>query len=286
MTQKYVVSHFDQQSGPFDEQELRAKWKQGQLLPIDYVFDESKNDWVLVVERFGWAITAGTTHPPPLKRQAQQPVKPLEVSGPSVVKEWKRHAAHGARIKLVNGVGEIDLSPLKPGTIEFALQDSTASMLKMNEPLHIHVKPADPVRIEWEFSPQNTVGGDLKIQVRALDGLGYVCSDYEAPYSLKIQGSTDQDVSFKLANGIATVTLSHTKAETWKISLAGGKDVLQLPKEKSFTWEPGPAARLVLDGPQEYVAGHPLKVQVKAVDAYGNLAKTFQGTVLLEIKAS
>jgi hypothetical protein len=65
-----------------------------------------------------------------------------------------------------------------------------------------------------------------------------------------------------------------------------GSRQLKMPEAKSLEWQPGPATRLILDGPPEYVAGHPLKVHVKAIDQYGNVAKTFQGTVILEVKAS
>jgi len=90
-----------------------------------------------------------------------------------------------------------------------------------------------------------------------------------------------------IAGGLATVKLANTKAESWKLTVHyHGTRALRLPEAKTLEWQPGPAARLILDGPPELVAGNPLKVQVKAVDQYGNLARTFQGTVILEVKAS
>jgi hypothetical protein len=58
-----------------------------------------------------------------------------------------------------------------------------------------------------------------------------------------------------------------------------------LPNAFKVDWQPGPAVRLVLDGSPELVAGSSTKVQVKAVDQYGNLANTFTGTLNLEVKA-
>src|SRR5579871_3843031 len=54
-TTKFVVSHMDEQMGPFDEQQLKAAWSKGEILPIDYVYDEAKQDWILLAERFPWA---------------------------------------------------------------------------------------------------------------------------------------------------------------------------------------------------------------------------------------
>lgn len=290
MTQKFVLSQFDQQFGPFDETELRQKWKLGQLLPIDYVFDESRQDWVLVAERFGWAVAPGTTHPPPLKRvssvASQTQGKPLEVSGASVMREWKKASAQGAKVKLIDGLGEIDLSPLQPGRVELALQESSAVLLKLQEPLQIHVKPAEPVEVTWTFAGEQTVGQEIEVKLKCLDALGFVCGGFVGQFTLKIHGSgSPQEIPVTMNSGHAAVTLKNTKAENWKVTLIDPTARLRMPETRSLTWQPGPAVRLVLDGPQEYVAGHPLKVQVKAVDSFGNLAKTFQGTVILEIKA-
>lgn len=265
MTQKFILSQFDQQIGPFDENELRAKWKGGELLPIDYVFDDSKQDWVLVAERFGWAIAPGTTHPPPLK--------PLKVSG--------------TKVKLTDGIGEFDLSPLQPGVVHLALHNSSSMLLKLQEPLQIQVKPAEPVEVAWSFTADQTVGQDIEVKVKGLDALGFVATEFNDRVVLRIEGGeAPQEVPVQLKRGQASAVLHNIKAETWKLSLhyIGGKK-LRLPEPRSLTWQPGPATRLILDGPQEYVAGHPLKVQVKAVDNFGNLAKTFQGTVTLEVKA-
>src|SRR5579872_2706511 len=74
---KYVVSHLDEQMGPFDEAELKAKWIKGELLPIDYVYDEAKSDWILLSERFAWASAkAETDTPPPLNSATQRRAAP------------------------------------------------------------------------------------------------------------------------------------------------------------------------------------------------------------------
>ncbi len=90
MGAKFVVSHLDVQQGPFEESELKAKWVKGELLPIDYVYDDAKQDWLLVSERFAWATNKPeASSPPPLKdslpRKARPPAPPkaIEISGAS-----------------------------------------------------------------------------------------------------------------------------------------------------------------------------------------------------------
>jgi hypothetical protein len=334
MNPKFVVSHLDQQLGPFSEQELKAKWSKGELFPIDYVYDEAKKDWILLAERFDWAAGRSDGAPPPLKpisalkktppapvaaapvaptpNMAQQkPVEetliihapvlnlPAAPSAPAVddpmptpttipvMHNTPVKRAQPAKVNLVNGVGEIDLSSEAPGQVEVVLQDLSGGNLKMQGPLKIQVRPLEPEEISWSLSSQPVVGHDLEITVKAVDGKGTLCTHFSAEASIRVAGSEPRTVSVFLTGGQATVKIANTKAEKWDLSFQySGSRPLRLPETKSVDWQPGPAARLILDGPPELVAGNPLKVQVRAVDQYGNLARTFQGTVVLEVKAS
>jgi hypothetical protein len=46
----YYVSHNGQDMGPFSVAEIIAKISTTELLPTDYVYDESKEDWILLLE--------------------------------------------------------------------------------------------------------------------------------------------------------------------------------------------------------------------------------------------
>ncbi len=290
---KYVVSHLEEQIGPLDEAELKAKYAKGDLLPIDYVYDDQKKDWVLLSEKFIWAqVRPEVAAPPPIKepvkkKRPPEPPQAIEISGNNVMKEWKKAVGQGAKVKLIDGVGEIDLSPLQPGDVELILQDSSAGMLKLHNPLKIHVKPAEPFAVEWSVPAQQTVGQDAEIAVKAMDRAGHACTHYDDRFLIRVQNSVGHEIHVDLKDGVALVKIPHTKSESWKLSFHySGSRVLKLPEDKTMEWLSGPATRLILDGPSEYIAGHPLKIHVKAVDHYGNLAKTFQGTVILEVKAS
>lgn len=300
---KFVVSHLDQQSGPFNEQELRAQWAKGELLPIDYVYDEVKQDWILLSERFAWAVAAAPAAtpapaPPPLSEETirrrrpveltPKPVAPVaETAAPVALPPAASVALHmeGAKaITLTDGTGELELDIVKPGELELLVDSS--SQLKMESPFKVTIKPADPVELTWELKEPQGVGHDCEITVQALDEKGHICLGHDEKYALYIRGPLSQDVDVQMRDGQATLKLNHTKAETWSLTLHNPTTrTLRLPETRSIEWRPGPAVRLILDGPREYVAGNPLKVQVRAIDAYGNLAKTFHGTVNLEVKA-
>lgn len=300
MSSKFIVSHLDEQMGPFDEEALKAKWQKGDLLPIDYVYDEAKKDWILLSERFQWAnAKAEPAFPPPLSevtiKKKRPPEPPREATEPQtmtgmVIPPLTPQPAtvnQGAEVKLIDGVGEVDLSPLQPGHVELSAKDSSNGTLKMQNPMKIHVRPAEPFAVEWTTPHQQTVGQDAQIHVRVIDRTGHLCAHYDDTFTIRINGNSDNGVAIAVTSGEARVNLKHTKSEHWNLSFHYlGSRVLKLPEDKVLIWEPGPATRLVVDGPQEYIAGHPVKVQVKALDNYGNLAKTFQGTVVLEVKAS
>lgn len=198
----------------------------------------------------------------------------------------ERPLPQGARVKLVDGQGEIDLAGMGPGKVELLLADTSAN-LKLAEPVKIQVKPAEPVEVVWTVANQQTVGQDLDVQIKALDENGNVCLHYTDHFVLQIRGPSPRDLTITTQDGQTNLRIGNTRAETWTLALHySGEKNIKLPEARTLEWQPGPAARLVLDGPHEYVAGVPVKVQVKAVDAYGNVAKNYQGTVNLDVKAS
>jgi hypothetical protein len=298
---KFVVSHLDQQSGPFNEQELLAQWAKGELLPIDYVYDEVKQDWILLSERFPWASSesAGETAgaqlplPPPLSEETIRRRRPAELKPKPVIPVPIKQtptvpnpsAEKAKAITLKDGSGELEIDVVKPGELELVID--SGSPLKMEAPFKVTVRPAYPRELVWEVKEPQAVGQDCEILVRAVNETGQPCLGHDETYILHIRGPLVQDVDLPMKDGQAFMKFNHTRAETWSLSLhSPHSHPLSLPEARLVEWRPGPAVRLILDGPREYVAGKPMKVQVRALDAYGNLATTFQGTVNLEVKAS
>lgn len=334
-----MVSHLDQQLGPFDEATLKAKWEQGEFLPIDYVFDEAKQDWVLISERFDWAKKPAQVNPPPIKandaaKKKTPPPAPKEAiaaaaTSPSIhlspvtlsqislptlnvpvpvevdpLIELTSTGLHDIpsditkvskfelnplaaqpdpsalpSLKMVNGVAEVDLSKISPGQFEIKLKNAGQEIK-----LDLQVRSAEPAKIEWTVKPmQPVVGNDCEVTCKALDKNGHLCSEYKGPFALK---AGTREINFEIVNGTAIVKFQQTKAEAIEIKIIDHSGLsLQIPNPFKVDWQPGPAVKLVLDGSPDLVAGSSQKVQVRAVDQYGNLANTFQGTLNLEHKA-
>lgn len=348
-----MVSHLDQQIGPFDEATLKAKWLSGEILPIDYVFDEPKQDWVLITDRFEWTkkpsqaaaapikpaapiASANSSAPPPINVKKEpkkapppappeaialaatspsinlssfsitditvpslnvpvpkevEPVveieletktsipKPAPVSAPVVATPVVSQDT-ASKLMMVDGIAEVDLSTLVPGKVELVMNNA-GQEIKLN----LQVRSAEPAKIEWTILNMTpTVGQDLEVLCRAHDKNGHLCSEFSGPFSLK---ANDRDYKFEISKGSATVKFQQTKAERCILTLHNhGSKALEMPMAVNVEWQPGPAVGLILDGTPELVAGSTQKVQVKAVDKYGNLAKSFQGTLNLENKAS
>lgn len=370
MSAKFVVSHLDQQLGPFDEATLKAKWAQGEFLPIDYVYDEAKQDWVLMAERFEWAKKPAEVNPPPIKsadaakkktpppapkeainQAATSPsitLAPISLTGisiptlnvpmpvevdpmieltstgisniPSDITKITKielnplanlpdpspmpsppmpvmsapvavtatapapapapeSPASPSSLKMVNGVAEVDLSTIAPGQFEIKLKNAGKEIT-----LDLQVRSAEPARIEWTVKPmQPVVGTDCEITCKAIDKNGHFCSEYKGPFALKAGA---REINFEIVNGAASVKFQQTKAEAIEVKIIDHSGLaLQMPNPFKITWQPGPAVKLVLDGSPDLVAGSPQKVQVRAVDQFGNLANSFQGTLNIENKA-
>lgn len=301
---KFIISHLDQQIGPFSEQELKTKWVEGEILPIDYVYDETKKDWILMTEQFAWTKTLGAhAEPPPIKKSLEKVTPPppkkqepivapilnppleqfsktpepdLEVTNLNLRPAQEKSA--GTDIKIVNGVGVIDLPSVNAGVVELVLHTDD---LIAREPLKINVRALQPSEIVWFLPEQLPVGESLSIQIKALDERGGLCSHHNDHFLVQSEG---QEWSVEMTNGQGSLKITNTKAGHWELKLRG-QTQLKLPSVAKMEWLPGPAARLIMDAPADMVAGNSLQVQVKAVDQYGNVARTFDGTVRLEVKA-
>ena len=71
---KYLVSHQGQQSGPITVEEIVGLVRARQLDLFDYIFDEQKQDWVLLMEPAEVAVHLKSNKPPrPQQTQSEAP---------------------------------------------------------------------------------------------------------------------------------------------------------------------------------------------------------------------
>ena len=294
-TLKYIVQHQDEQLGPFEEHELKTRWEAGTILGIDYVYDETKQDWVMLAECFRWAAAGHLDDTMPVKIQppAMTEEIPLEVeieaeaelpeAPPRAPAPAPKKPEHAAELRMVDGRGELSLGEFQPGHLSVKILHADLK----SDVLHLDVRAAEPVRVRWSAPASHVVGHELELRFEAVDAEDRVCVGFAGEFTVVIGGGAQKRHDVKTIDGVGVVRWTHTKAEAWSLHLEHrGRSPLVLPAKHKLEWLAGPAQRLIVDGPTEYQAGSPLKVQVKAVDAYGNVARDFQGTVVLDVKAS
>lgn len=103
-SKSFYVSHEGHQQGPLSLDEIVAKVKTGELSPLDYLYDESKSDWVAFIE-FGPLAQKIQEHKPKAppkpapdkelkaeEKKIEETVKKMEETGQEVnehmVTEW------------------------------------------------------------------------------------------------------------------------------------------------------------------------------------------------------
>lgn len=82
---KYLVSHQGQEAGPFTLDEIVAKVRGKEIELFDYIFDESKQDWVLLMEHAELAQKLKSNKPPrPPQADAKPATTPEVKAAPKV----------------------------------------------------------------------------------------------------------------------------------------------------------------------------------------------------------
>ena len=306
-TPKFIVSHEDQQLGPFTEVELRQKWTSGAILGVDYVYDEAKADWIMIAERFRWAadgaltdtirvsvmpaamteeITVELSVPPPVPVKATPPAPPV---APVVVEDEldlnfsfgeKTAAVPAAQaIQMTDGYGEISLDAMDAGSIELKLRNSDMPTAR----IRLDLLPSDPTTVRWTLPTVAEVGRQITLSLEVTDDRGLVCRTFQGEFTVVTAGKRHL---VKTIDGAGRLEFTQEKAEVVSVHLESDPSLtLTLPAMQKLEWTPGPAVKLVVDGPTEHQSGIPLKVRVKALDQYGNVARSYQGMVSLDVKA-
>lgn len=88
---KYLVSHQGQQSGPFSVEEIVGQVRARQLDLFDYIFDEQKQDWVLLMEHAEVAVHLKSNKPPrPPASQFETPKVETKTESPKAEMKAER----------------------------------------------------------------------------------------------------------------------------------------------------------------------------------------------------
>lgn len=126
---KFLVSHSGVESGPFTLDEVVAKIRARELELFDYIFDEAKNDWVLMTEHEGVTLRLKANKPaaPPkavAHAEAPKAAPSREAAEPQLTRETPSTAAiHSAAGEWFVMKGEHKFGPFTPADVIKMLQD-------------------------------------------------------------------------------------------------------------------------------------------------------------------
>ncbi|HEX4933537.1 MAG TPA: hypothetical protein VFV33_10190, partial [Gemmatimonadaceae bacterium] len=126
-------------------------------------------------------------------------------------------------------------------------------------------------------------GVPFAISITARDRFGNALTSFSGTASLSTNGGAiTPPVTPPFASGVATMDVTLTLAGARSITAASGGAT---GTGNTFTLDPGPAAQFAITTSASPVAGVPFALALQALDAYGNAASGFSGTVALGVDA-
>ena len=129
-------------------------------------------------------------------------------------------------------------------------------------------------------APSATAGGPASFTVQALDAAGSPARGYSGTVHFT---STDPAASFpadaQLSNGVETFQATFRTAGSTTITATDTTDSSITGTSPAITVAPGAAASFRVVGPPTAAAGAPFSFTVTALDAFGNTATGYAGTI-------
>lgn len=196
--------------------------------------------------------------------------------------DTKKNEVKIDQVNLDGGVGTIELLQYTAGEVQLELK---SEKLKSDGAEKFLVTAAPAASLKISGPEQLTAGESCRIEIEAVDKWGNCDTNFSGKISLSLsEGAEVKGGEASLSQGRGSFEFVSKKAE--KITVSMGKlNSLDTSANWSVAFQAGPAVRLVVESPAEVVAGQPVKVQVRAVDEFGNLATTCNESVKLAVNA-
>lgn len=316
MQKQFIVSSNGFEKGPFEPEEILSQLIRKELQPVDYVYIEENQDWMMLAEFQSYLDSRNPSsslikdQPPALAPypnvsepkkekllkevqklrdqqvtnlpkemyaapEAKKSVPLLKTEKPPILETPINNSSSTASkaIQLKQGEASYSVPAEKAG--ELLLKLKSNQNLDLGGQLQVKVKSGHPEKVTWEGPSKKTVGEKTQFTLTAADQFGNLVVSYNGQMSLKWQGEIDAPTKIQFKNGIALLEFTTTKAQTISFEILASSEFphVHLPTPAKVSFEAGPAEKLLLDGPQEVVAGEAIQVKIRAVDKYGNLAK-------------
>lgn len=258
MQSSFIVVHNQQEVGPLTETEVRERLTRGDLLPIDYYYDEALGDWALVETRFTPLVPGDSTQitatdipiatapypappdvPPPQEQVARRIVRPATTPPPTVptpVKPVMNQEKKTAAQNKVSAEQKV-ISPPPPTPT----------------PSVIAIPPTPPAKSR-EPSPELTAAESRSERVEMVGGVTTV--------SLK-----------QIRAGVVVVRLKEPTDKSIRSSAPAHIEV-----------KPGKAAAIAWNCQSQITAGQMFSIEVTCKDNFGNASDQFEGDMELTLK--
>ncbi len=190
-------------------------------------------------------------------------------------------AALPANATLTNGTGTFGVTLKTAGTESIAATDTANAALTGSE-AGIAVSPAAASHLALAGAVAEVAGGVESITVTALDPYGNVATGYAGTVHLtSTDGQAVLPADATLSAGIGTFSVTLKTAGLEAIAAADTATPSIAGIESGIAVSPAAAARLAVAGALAEVAGGVETITVTALDAFGNVATGYAGTVHL-----
>jgi hypothetical protein len=129
----------------------------------------------------------------------------------------------------------------------------------------------------------NTVAGDTaSIIVQAQDGSSNIDTSYNGSVTLNTSGSATPGGTVIITNGVGTINIIDTKAETVSLTLEdSASSGLDISSSRTITFLPGPTTKFLLTGDITSTAGERVGYTVSRQDQYDNIVSAGAETIYL-----
>lgn len=226
---------------------------------------------------------------PPVPKKVETKVEPkveaVKTSTPKIAtqkEENKKSESKTDLVTLEGGVGTIELLQYTAGEVQLEIK---SDKLKSDGTEKFVVSAAPATTLKLNGPEQLTAGESCCLEIEATDKWGNCDTQFSGKVSVSLSEGAEVkggEVTFKQGRGVFEFVSKKAEKITATLGKSGSLDT-------SATWavlyQAGPAVKLVVESPTEVVAGQPIKVQVRAVDQFGNLATTCNESVKLAVNA-
>ena len=158
--------------------------------------------------------------------------------------------------------------------------DGATGILDGSDPVNVLALPIVATRFVISDPVSTTVGSTAPITVSAEDTIGNVDTTYNNNVTLHTSGNATNGGIVNIVNGVGTINILDTKAETVALTLEDtGGTSLDITSTKNIDFLAGSTAQFIITGGSAALAGDRTAYVVSRQDQYNNPVTTGTSTV-------